>query len=182
MIWPDPILNRVCEEISEVTPEIQRLLNDMAETMLSARGAGLAAPQVGFALRAIVVLVKNQETGLREPVKLVNPVIYGRSGESELMREGCLSLPGYFEQVRRHREVIVTAKDENGAFIEISGDGVLAHALQHEIDHLDGITFPQYLSPLKRNLAATKFKKAKKKGMRYRSDQPSPQDFTETRE
>ncbi len=177
LIWPDPVLARKCEEVKEFNVTLHQLLDDMVETMAWARGAGLAAPQVGFALRAVVVLVQ-KEDGTREPLKLVNPRIMERRG-SVLLREGCLSLPGYFESVRRAQWVRVEAQDEQGAKIEISGDGVLAHALQHEIDHLDGICFPQHLSPLKRQVVATRFSKRKAKGMRYAVPRLEPRDFTQ---
>lgn len=177
VIWPDPILSRRCDAVVEVTDDIRAILDDMVETMLWAKGAGLAAPQVGFALRAIVVLVQTED-GSREPVRLVNPRIVERRG-SVLMREGCLSLPGYFDQVRRAEWVRVEALDENGKPVEVAGNGVLAHALQHEIDHLEGICFPALLSPLKRQVAFRSFTKRKEKGMRYAVPRLAPRDFTQ---
>lgn len=173
VIWPDPILSRVCEPVTDFGPELQKLLADMEETMVAARGAGLAAPQVGFALRAVVILVKAK--GGREVLKLVNPVITERRG-SVLKREGCLSLPGFFEQVRRSEWVRCEAQDETGARVTLEGDGLLAHALEHELEHLDGKIFVEKLSPLKRERARATFRKAKARGMKYVStpgDAPS---------
>lgn len=177
VIWPDPLLARKCEEVVEVNDDVRSILEDMVETMVWAKGAGLAAPQVGFALRAIVVLVQTDD-GVRAPLRLVNPRIVERRG-SVLLREGCLSLPGFFEMVRRSEWVRVEALDENGKPVEVAGDGVLAHALQHEIDHLEGICFPAHLSPLKRQMAVRSFTKRKAKGMRYAVPRLAPRDFTQ---
>lgn len=198
LIWPDPVLSRKCEEVS-IRPEyssappfhedIHRLLNDMVETMIANGGAGLAAPQVGFNLRLVTLMVQTAlhdsekaEAGKPRtkfvPIKLINPRIVERKG-SQLVREGCLSLPGYFEMVRRSTYVRVVAKDEMGTDIEIAGDGKLAQALQHELEHLDGVCFVDHLSILKKNLARQKFTKAKAKGLRYRAGKPDAQDFTE---
>jgi peptide deformylase len=177
LIYPEPILARACAEVPEVTDDVRRLLNDMEETMLACRGSGLAAPQIGFPLRIVVALVRDAKGyGV---LKLVNPRIMKRSEATALMKEGCLSLPKYFEQVRRHRHVVVEALDETGTKVEVVADGILAHALQHELDHLDGKVFVDHLSPLKRNLARTKFSKAKKAGMCWQSEKPAPRDFTD---
>jgi peptide deformylase len=164
LIWPDPMLSRVCEPVTDFGPELQKLLADMGETMRAASGAGLAAPQVGFALRAIVLKVKTK--GEFEVLKLVNPVITERRG-SVLKREGCLSLPGFFEMVRRSEWVRCEAQDETGAKVVLEGDGLLAHALEHECEHLDGQIFVEKLSPLKRERARATFRKAKARGMKY---------------
>jgi len=177
IIWPDTCLKRVSEPVTDFGDALQSLLNDMVETMLAARGAGLAAVQVGFPLRAVTLLVRNEKDGTSEVVKLVNPRIVERKGVQH-GREGCLSLPGYFEEVKRAQWVKVEAVDEKGARLEIEGDGYLARALQHELEHLDGIVFTDHVSLLKRNLAAAKFKKAKARGMKYVSTRPEPQDFT----
>lgn len=184
IIWPDPVLKRKCEPIEKFDdPDLQRLLVDMEQTMLSARGAGLAAPQVGFALRAITIIVQNTGTPQADGVpfevlKLLNPVVVEKRGH-RMVREGCLSLPGYFEDVQRASWVRVEAFDERGQKVEVQGDGKLAQALQHEIEHLDGIVFVDHVSLLKRNRAQTRFKKAKAKGMRYVAERPEPQDFTQ---
>jgi peptide deformylase len=182
IIWPDTCLKRKSEAVKEFGDELRTLLDDMEQTMRAAHGAGLAAVQLGFPLRCITVLVESTDpVKMGEPrqcVKIVNPVITAREGKVTLT-EGCLSLPGYFEKVERSKWVRVEAQDEHGAKLVIEGDGKLAHALQHEIDHLDGIVFTDHISMLKRSLAATKFKKAKAKGMKYQSDRPEPKDFTQ---
>lgn len=179
VIWPDTILARPAEPVTEITPEVLTLLSDMEETMLFLRGAGLAAPQVGFSLRLVTLMVREPKTKAPMVVKLVNPKITERSAETQLMREGCLSTPNYFEMVRRHMSVKVEALDETGMRIVLGGDGLLALALQHELEHLDGVMFIDHLSVLKRNVAHRRFKKAKASGMRYNIPRPAPQDFTE---
>lgn len=169
LIWPEPILSQVCPPVEVFDEQLRQLLADMAETMLAARGAGMAAPQVGVLVRAVVILVRSR--GEKEVLKLVNPRIVDRRGDV-LRREGCLSLPGFFEMFRRSEWVKVEAQDENGARVEIEGDGVLGHALQHELDHLDGKVFVEQLSPLKRERARASFRKAKARGMKYRSGIP----------
>lgn len=182
IIWPDSLLGKKCEPVTEVNADIKRLLQDMEDTMLANRGAGLAAPQVGFRLRLVTILVKSKgDDGqeVREVVKLVNPEIVERSETKQRKMEGCLSLPGFAEVVPRAAFVKVKALDENGMPMEIAGDGQLAIALQHELEHLDGRMFVDYLSPLKRNMARKRFEKLKAEGVRYPSDSPKPQDFTE---
>lgn len=176
LIWPEAILARKCELVTRFDADLKRLLDDMVQTMVAARGAGLAASQVGFALRAIVVLVDAAEG--RIPLKLINPVIVETRG-SRWAREGCLSLPGFFEVVKRAAYVRVEALDEDGQKIELGGDGKLAQALQHEIEHLDGIVFADHLSPLKRTAQRRRFEKQKAKGLKYQSVPPKPQDFTQ---
>lgn len=178
VIWPDSVLARKCEPVTDFGPEFQQLLEDMTETMLAARGAGLAAPQVGFALRAVVVLVKRTEAdGKAEVLQLVNPRIVEARGKATL-KEGCLSLPGYFEEVERPESVVVEAQDREGKKIQLEGDGLLARALLHEIEHLDGRVFVQRLSQLKQRVARERFAKAKARGLRYSQGPVAPRDFT----
>lgn len=177
LIWPHPLLSKRCEPVLEVNEEVRRLLNDMSETMLKCRGAGLAANQVGFHLRCITVLVRT--AGEAKVLKLVNPRITKRNELPQMMKEGCLSLPGYYEKVQRNRYVTVEALDETGTKVEIAADGVLAHALQHEIDHLDGVSLPDHLSALKKNLVRKKFTAAKKKGLKWQGESVAPRDFTD---
>lgn len=179
VIWPDSILSRPAEPVTTITPEVKQLLDDMEETMLFLKGRGLAAPQVGFSLRLVTLLVADPKSKAQMVLKLINPKITERSAETALMREGCLSTPEYFEMVRRHTSVKVDALDETGTRIELGGGGPLAHALQHELEHLDGVMFIDHLSVLKRNLAHRRFKKAKASGMRYNIPRPEPQDFTQ---
>lgn len=149
VLWPDPILKEKCEPVPEVTDAVRWLLSEMEETMVDAEGAGLAAPQVGRALRAICV----RDNVTKTPVSLVNPRIVELSPERVLLREGCLSIPGYRENVLRAVWCRVEALDKNGQPIEIRAEGLMAHALQHETEHLDGIVFVDKLSSLKRDMA-----------------------------
>lgn len=182
VIWPDSMLKRVCEPVAKVDNDVRRLLADMEHTMLTANGAGLAAPQVGFALRAVVLKVEKRDE-LERPLgfhvlKLVNPVILERHEERISVDEGCLSLPGVRVPTKRAKWVRVKALDETGEPVEVAGDGMLAVALQHELEHLEGVMITDQLSTLKRDMLAKKFKKAKQAGMRYVFPQPEPQDFT----
>lgn len=130
----DKILKEVAEPVLHVDKKVRKLLDDMAETMYSADGVGLAAPQVGVSLRVIVIDVED------ELIELINPIIIKKEG-CELGNEGCLSIPGVFGEVERFAEVTVTGLNRYGKKISISGTGMLSRALQHEIDHLEGILF-----------------------------------------
>lgn len=133
---PDEVLHKKAKEVTKITPNVQKLLTDMADTMYDADGVGLAAPQVGILKRAIVVDV-GDEHGL---IELINPEIVASSGE-QLGSEGCLSIPALNGEVRRAMEVTVKGLDRNGKEITITGSELLARALQHEIDHLNGVLF-----------------------------------------
>jgi len=161
--FPNPGLKENCAEVTEVTDEIKTLLEDMAETMYDAPGVGLAAPQIGIQKRIIVVDPgpKNpedeNETG--ELYKLVNPEIIKSEGQVD-SEEGCLSIPGIKETIKRSQRVVVKALNEDGEEINIDADGFLAIVLQHEIDHLNGVLFIDHLSRLKQKLVKAKIKKA----------------------
>ncbi len=161
--YPDPRLRQKCEPAKKVDDRIRDLLNDMAETMYDAPGVGLAAAQVGIKERLIVVDVGEDEESGRVPklYKLVNPEIIESSGKIEY-EEGCLSIPGPKEVVKRPGEVIVEALDENGKKITIEAEGLLAVCLQHEIDHLNGVLFIDHLSRLKRERLLAKYLKRQK--------------------
>lgn len=132
----DPVLRETAKAVQKITPGIRVLLEDMAETMYSVQGVGLAAPQVGVGKRLIVVDVRDEQ-GL---LKMINPVITGREGrETDL--EGCLSFPGIHGEVERDCRITLRALDAEGNELEICASGLLARALQHEIDHLDGVLF-----------------------------------------
>lgn len=131
----DPALRQKAKEIKDITPTILRLLDDMVETMDAAQGLGLAAPQVGIPKRIVVI-----RTGKNNLLELINPVLICETGE-EADVEGCLSFPGIYGQVPRAEDVQVEALNREGKKIKIKGTGLLARALQHEIDHLDGILF-----------------------------------------
>ncbi|WP_138493111.1 peptide deformylase [Paenibacillus pinistramenti] len=136
VLEPDEVLHKRAKEVTKITPNVQKLLTDMADTMYHAEGVGLAAPQVGILKRIIVVDV-GDENGL---IELINPEIVTREGE-QFGPEGCLSIPGYRGDVRRAQTVTVKGLDRNGNEVTYTGSDLLARALQHEIDHLDGVLY-----------------------------------------
>jgi peptide deformylase len=146
----DPILRKETRRIGAVTDEIRRLIDDMFETMYAAKGIGIAAPQVGRTERVAVVDVDDQ------PLTLVNPRVILREGEIRA-EEGCLSIPDIYGDVDRAQRVVVEALDREGQSISIEATELLARCLQHEIDHLDGKLFIDYLSVLKRRAALAKW-------------------------
>jgi peptide deformylase len=153
-IYGDPVLRLKAREVTEVDDTVRRLVEDLRDTMKAYSGVGLAANQVGVAQRVLVVDVPLEErSDVGGPVHvrraLINPVITRRSG-SETGEEGCLSMPGIYEDVARSQTIEVEALDENGRRIQFEAEGFLARAVQHEIDHLDGILFVDRLSPLRR--------------------------------
>ncbi|MCV2217633.1 MULTISPECIES: peptide deformylase [unclassified Thauera] len=154
--YPDPRLHTIAQPVESVDDEIRQLVADMAETMYEAPGIGLAATQVNVHKRVVVIDVSEDRTDL---IALINPDILERSGE-QVCEEGCLSVPGIYEKVTRAERVKVRALDEKGQSREIEADGLLAVCIQHEIDHLDGKVFVEYLSSLK--LSRIKSKLAKK--------------------
>ena len=142
--WENPRLRMKSVKVKRIGRSIQDLIDDLIETMRSAEGVGLAAPQIGVLLRVIVIEYVEEETeGVHQTV-LVNPEILSKEGEW-LAEEGCLSIPGYFGNVPRAERVVVRGKDRSGKDRRIKTDGRLAHILQHEIDHLDGILYVDYL-------------------------------------
>lgn len=157
VIWPDPVLKEIAKPVDRVDDSIRRLLDDMAETMYAADGVGLAAPQVGVSKRVIVI-----DTSPRQPeqklIHLVNPEIVKVEGKMTYT-EGCLSIPGEAEDVVRAAKVWVRALDYHGKPFELEADGLLAVALQHETDHLNGTVFVDHLSSLKRELIRRRMKK-----------------------
>jgi peptide deformylase len=153
----DPILRQETKPVAEVTDELRRLIDDMFATMHAARGIGLAAPQVGRRERIAVVDVD----GGRQPIALVNPEIVSSSSDTDKAEEGCLSIPDIFGDVVRPISVVVRALDRDGRPIEVAGDELLARCMQHEIDHLHGKLFIDYLSVLKRRSALGKWGKVK---------------------
>ncbi|HRQ56323.1 MAG TPA: peptide deformylase [Azoarcus taiwanensis] len=153
--YPDPRLHLKAKPVKQVDDEIRRLVDDMAETMYEAPGIGLAAIQVNVQKRVIVIDVSEDKSSL---MALINPVIVERRGE-QTCEEGCLSVPGIYEKVTRAEEVTVEALDRDGQAFRIEADGLLAVCIQHEIDHLDGKVFVEYLSSLKLNRIKTKLAK-----------------------
>lgn len=142
VLMDNPLLRRKSKRVRQIDGSIQRLIDDMIETLHSAHGVGLAAPQVGVLLRVIVVQVPEQEV-----VALVNPEIIKRSGE-QLVEEGCLSLPGYRAMIKRSVNVTVKGRDREGKERRIKADELLAQTLEHEIDHLNGVLYIDYLESL----------------------------------
>ena len=160
--YPDPVLRKKTKRVEEITPEIVRLIDDMVETMYAAPGVGLAAPQVGISLRLAVIDVSSKEDPPRVFV-LINPEFLMKEGEVE-EEEGCLSVDDCHVDIRRFEAVKVRALDREGNGYEVEAGGLLARALQHEIDHLDGILILDHMSPLKRDLFKRKLRKARKEG------------------
>ncbi len=161
--YGDPILEQKCDIITEFdTPELHKLVEDMFETMYSARGVGLAAPQVAVGKRLTVIDITAGEEG-GEKLVLINPEIISKEGVI-IGEEGCLSIPGFREDVKRAKKVRARAQNIKGEFFEIEGEDMLARAIQHEHDHLNGVMFLSYLSPLKRDLIRRKIKKLQKAG------------------
>jgi peptide deformylase len=155
LTFPNPRLRNRAEPVSEVDDQIREIVDDMFETMYAAPGIGLAAIQVGIGLRIIVIDISDEHD---QPLCLINPEILSRYGEEE-MEEGCLSVPGYYETVKRAERVRVQALDRDGEPFELEVDGLLAVCIQHEIDHLDGKLFVDYLSSLKRQRIRKKLEK-----------------------
>lgn len=157
--FPDPRLRRRAEPVSVVDDAVRRLIDDMLETMYDAPGIGLSAPQVNVSRRVVTIDVSQDRN---TPVCLVNPEIRATSGETET-EEGCLSVPGVYEIVKRPEWVRVSALDRSGNSRELEAEGLLAVCIQHEIDHLDGRLFVDYLSRLKRQ----RIRKKAEKALRY---------------
>ena len=160
LIHPDPRLKKPCDPVAEVTPEISQLASDMLDTMYDAPGIGLAAPQVGAMKRVIVMdCIKD---GPPEPTVMINPVVIWASEDLSCYDEGCLSIPDQYAEVKRPAIVTVRWLDLTGAEQERQFEGLWATCVQHEIDHLDGKLFIDYLRPLKRQMITRKMEKLKR--------------------
>jgi peptide deformylase len=160
--YPDPILQKPTEPVTEFNEELRALVDDMFESMYAAHGIGLAAPQVGISQRITVIDLSFQKNP-EEKIVLINPEIIHKQGKQN-EEEGCLSLPEIREKVSRAEKVRVRAQDVQGEWFEIDGEELLARAFQHEIDHLDGILFIFRVSALKRDLLLRKIRKMQKNG------------------
>ena len=158
VLFPNEILRTPAIEVEQITKETHKLINDMVETMYDAPGIGLAAPQIGISQRIIVLDVGEEDNSL---LKLINPEVVEASNQVP-SEEGCLSIPGVRETVRRHNNVTVKANTPEGEEITIEAEGLLSFCLQHEIDHLDGVLFIDYLSKLKKKLIQGKLNRLKK--------------------
>ncbi len=161
VVEPDPILRKISEPLEHVDDSTRKLLNDMLQTMYAAPGIGLAAVQVGILKRIIVIDISKKEEE-KKPIFLINPEITFKSNETSLFEEGCLSLPGYFAEIERPAKCKVKYIDYNGNLSELDAEGLLSTCIQHEIDHLNGVLFIDYLSKLKKNMIIKKLKKQKK--------------------
>jgi len=161
--YPDPRLHKVAEPVREVDDRIRQLVRDMAETMYDAPGVGLAATQVDVHERVVVIDVSEEGNDLRV---LINPEILWKSDELQVYEEGCLSVPGVYDQVQRAARIRVRALNENGEAYEFDAEGLLAVCVQHEMDHLLGKVFVEYLSPLKQNRIRTKLRKQEREALR----------------
>ena len=158
---PDPILRKKCEPLEKVDTETKQLMDDMLETMYAAPGIGLAAIQVGILKRLVVIDISKGEEE-KKPMFLINPQIIHRSKKTSIYEEGCLSLPGQFAEIERPAECTLKYIDYNGKEKELKADGLLATCVQHEVDHLNGILFIDYLSKLKKDMIIKKLVKQKK--------------------
>lgn len=156
---PHPVLRQMAEPVTVFDAELKTLINDMIETMYHANGIGLAAPQIALAKRIAVIDISHERN---QPFCIINPEFLEKEGLED-MEAGCLSVPGVYEKTPRALRVKVRAQDVDGKFFEIEADGLLAHCLQHEIDHLNGKLIVDYLSPLKRNMALKKLEKHKRR-------------------
>lgn len=158
--YPDPVLRAKTAPVEKIDSSLKRLIEDMVETMHAAPGVGLAANQVGVSLQvAVIDLSTREDSGQRHPLLvIINPRILSMEG-SVIEEEGCLSIPDYSEKVKRAAKVTVRAQDRDGNPFEIRAEGLLAKALQHEIDHLNGLLFIDHLSPLKKNIFRRRLKK-----------------------
>lgn len=160
LLYPSPLIRKKSLPVMSINGELQRLIDDMMETMHSAPGVGLAAPQVG-ALKQVIVLDPHDERKLARPLALINPELV--VGEGQIVEEeGCLCIPDLREGVPRFKRVVVKAYDRNEKEIVLEGSGLLARILQHEIDHLNGVLFIDRLSTAKRELVKRRLKKAAK--------------------
>jgi peptide deformylase len=140
----NPVLHQKAKKVRKTDDSIQKLIDNMIETMHDIEGLGLAAPQVGVPLQVVVIQLPDKE----EAITLINPEVVKISEETEMMTEGCLSLPGYNGEVKRSTSITVKARDRQGKPIRIKGEGLIAQALQHETDHINGIVFVDHLESM----------------------------------
>ncbi|MCZ4353179.1 peptide deformylase [Roseovarius aestuarii] len=166
LIHPDPRLKKVCDPVTDITGDLRQLSNDMLETMYDAPGIGLAAPQVGILTRLIVLDCVKEEGQAPRPTVMINPVITAHSDTQNVYEEGCLSIPDQFAEVTRPAEIDVSWLDVDGEEQKATFDGLWATCVQHEIDHLDGKLFIDYLGPMKRQLITRRMQKLKREQAR----------------
>jgi len=162
-VFPDPVLRLQCAEVDQIDEVVLCLLDDLAQSMYAHKGVGLAAPQIGETVRVITVDVDQRE-GEPKLVEMINPEIVVFSEEKSDYEEGCLSFPGEAEKVVRPARVTVRAMARDGKSFEVEAEGLLATALQHEIDHLDGVLLIDHISRLKRAMINKRMKKRAREG------------------
>lgn len=164
LMAPDERLKKVATKVDKVDSSIQKIMDDMLETMYKTNGIGLAATQVNIHQRIVVIDIEySEDGGSKNPLFLVNPTLVKTSKKLNVYQEGCLSLPNAFDDVERPETCTVKALNYNGEEFTLDCDGLLATCVQHEIDHLDGILFADHLSRLKKDRMITKLKKSKKR-------------------
>lgn len=161
--YPDPRLHKVAAPVAQVDDRIRQLVRDMAETMYAAPGVGLAATQVDVHERVVVIDVSEEGSNL---LVLINPEITWASNELQTFEEGCLSVPGVYDEVERAAQIRVRALDENGESFELEADELLAVCIQHELDHLQGKVFVEYLSRLKQTRLKARIKKQEREALK----------------
>ncbi|GMR03897.1 MAG: peptide deformylase [Gammaproteobacteria bacterium] len=161
LLYPDPRLRRTASPVDEVNAEIRTLVDDMAETMYQAPGLGLAAIQVDVAKHVIVIDISKERNALHV---FINPAIYYKEG-NQMLEEGCLSVPGIFEPVSRAERIRVRALDRDGKPFDLEATGLLSVCIQHEVDHLDGKIFVDYISRLKQGRIRKKLEKQQRLAM-----------------
>ena len=166
LIHPDPRLKKVCVPVADLSDSLRSLSDDMLETMYAAPGIGLAAPQIGILQRLIVLDCEKEEGASRKPLVMFNPEVVASSEEQNTYEEGCLSIPDQYADVTRPKEVEVTWIDRDGKLQRQGFDGLWATCVQHEIDHLNGKLFIDYLKPLKRQMITRKMQKLKRERAR----------------
>lgn len=166
LIHPDPRLKKICEPVAHITPDIETLAADMLATMYDAPGVGLAAPQIGILQRICVLDCTKDPEAERQPIVMINPVITWSSEALNTYEEGCLSIPDQYAEVTRPAEVRVSWLGLDGKTVEREFDGLWATCAQHEIDHLDGKLFIDYLSMMKRQMITRRMTKLKRENAR----------------
>ena len=166
LIHPDPRLKKVCAPVADISDELRKLADDMLETMYDAPGVGLAAPQIGDLRRLIVMDCVKDEGEAPQPMVMFNPEVILNSDDLNVYEEGCLSIPEQYAEVTRPKEVKVRWLDRDGNLQEQEFDGLWATCVQHEIDHLNGKLFIDYLGPMKRQMITRKSMKLKKERAR----------------
>lgn len=166
LIHPDPRLKKVCETVPDLTDELRVLADDMLATMYDAPGIGLAAPQIGITKRLIVLDCVKEEGVPPRPIIMFNPEVIEASDEKSTYEEGCLSIPEQYAEIERPSEVTVRWMTREGNEARETFDGIWATCVQHEIDHLNGILFIDYLKPLKRQMITRKMQKLKRERAR----------------